>query len=82
VAINDRLQRLENKYPEPACEKQPCRRATAFTEWERREDDTLALVKGTPPPPLCAACPYREGGGPIRHVRVVRNAYGGEQDDE
>jgi hypothetical protein len=75
MGIEDRLQKLEGEYPPPACEEQPCQRAAAFTVWDRREDGTMALVRGKVPPPLCAACPYREDSR-ARHVQVVRNAYG------
>jgi hypothetical protein len=79
VAINDRLQRLEDEWPEPACEEQPCQRAPAFTQWERREDGSLALVKGTPPPPLCERCPARESNL-VRHVMIMRAPYSGDDD--
>jgi hypothetical protein len=27
---------------------------------------------GEGPPPLCGTCPYREGGGPIRHLVITK----------
>ena len=52
----------------------PCERV-AHTEVEM-VDGTLALAKGTPPPPLCDSCPHRDSEAPpIRHVRVLRDAY-------
>ena len=52
----------------------PCER-TYHTEVEQ-VGGVEVLVKGTPPPPLCDSCPHRDSEAPpIRHIKVVRNAY-------
>ncbi len=74
MAINDRLQRLEDDNPYLPCEERPCV-GIYHTEVERLGGEEL-LVKGTPPPPLCDSCPHRNSEArPINHVSVVRNAY-------
>jgi hypothetical protein len=73
VALNDRLNRLEGAYDPELCEARYCRRAPTFVEVIHYPDGSEDRI-GCEPPPLCARCPYRDGGGPerIRVVRVVR----------
>jgi hypothetical protein len=50
-----------------------------------RVGDTVTVVKGTPPPPLCESCPQRDNERPpselgIRSLTVVRTY--SEEDDK
>jgi hypothetical protein len=69
VAIEDRLKRLEGDSPD-LCAERPCVRLYT-TEVIRYPDGTRERIDEGPPP-KCAACPYREGGGPMRHLEVVK----------
>jgi hypothetical protein len=70
MAIKDRLRRLEGDGPY-LCQEAYCQRIV-FTETIVHPDGTEEQI-GEGPPPLCEACPYREGGGPIRHIEVIKN---------
>ncbi len=72
MALSRRLKKLEGNYGPELCEERHCLRPTTFVEVIRYPDGTMSPV-GDPPPPLCESCPYREGGGPIRHILVVRS---------
>jgi hypothetical protein len=70
MAIRDRLRRLEAERRPTLCEERHCLRRTT-TEVIRYPDGTEDRL-GAGPPPLCERCPYREVGGPIRHIEVVK----------
>jgi hypothetical protein len=79
VALEDRLQRLEDDNPD-LCEERPCV-GIYHTEVELVGGEEN-LVKGTPPPPLCVSCPHRDSEArPINHVTVLRNAYAAPEDE-
>jgi hypothetical protein len=62
--------RLEGAHGPQLCMERPCMRITTM-EVSRYPGDIEEKVSELPPP-LCESCPYREGGGPIRHVEVVK----------
>jgi hypothetical protein len=70
MAIRDRLRLLEAELGPTLCEERHCLRRTTM-EVIRYPDGTEDRL-GKEPPPLCEQCLYREGGGPIRHVEVVK----------
>jgi hypothetical protein len=70
MAIKDRLRRLEGDGPD-LCEEAHCQRIVT-TETIVYPDGTEEQI-GEGLPPLCEACPYHEGGGPIRHIVVIKN---------
>jgi hypothetical protein len=53
-------------------------RTRTFLEVIHYPDGTEERV-GCELPPLCPACPYREGSGPIRIVEVVRTVRAGDR---
>jgi hypothetical protein len=69
MAIKVRLKLLEGDDPE-LCQEALCQRIV-ITETIVHPDGTEVQI-GEGPPPLCEACPYHEGGGPIRHIEVAR----------
>jgi hypothetical protein len=69
MGLAARVKKLERNGQE-LCEHRYCMRLTT-TELIRYPDGTEERV-GEEPPPKCASCPYREGGGLIRHVEVVK----------
>jgi hypothetical protein len=69
MGLAARVKQLEEDGPE-LCEQRYCTRLVT-TEVTLYPDGTADRI-GEEPPPKCASCPYREGGGPIRHVEVVR----------
>jgi hypothetical protein len=71
VALSDRRKKLEGHHGPKLCEERYCMWAPTFVEVVRLPDGSEERV-GRKPPPLCPACPYREGGGPIRIVEIVR----------
>jgi len=73
MALADRLRRakkLEAAVGPQLCEARPCMRRVT-TEVIVHPDGTEERL-GEGPPPLCDLCPYREGGGPIRHIEIVK----------
>ena len=72
MGIEKRLRRLEAQRGPKLCEERYCMRAPTFVEVIRFPDGSDKRL-GEEPPPLCEQCPYREGGGPIRHVEVVKS---------
>ena len=73
MALADRLRRAKKLEGVPVpqlWEARPCVRLVT-TEVILYSDGTEERI-GDGPPPLCELCPYREGGGPIRHVEVLK----------
>jgi hypothetical protein len=71
MGIEKRLRRLEAERGPKLCEEHYCMRAPTVVEVILHPDGTEERL-GEGPPPLCDLCPYREGGGPIRHIEVVK----------
>jgi hypothetical protein len=74
MGLRERLRRLENDYVPDLCPERYCTRIV-YAEVIRYPDGTEERI-GEEPPPLCAECSYREGGGPggrIRAITVVLN---------
>jgi hypothetical protein len=71
MGIEKRLRRLEAQRGPELCEERYCMRAPTFVEVIRYPDGMEDRL-GEGPPSLCEQCLYREGGGPIRHVEVVK----------
>ena len=71
MAVRDRLRRLEGDHGPELCSEPHCLRIIT-TEVIRYPDGSEEYV-GDPPPPMCESCPYREGGGTIRHIVVVKS---------
>lgn len=70
MTLEDRLKRLEGEYGPELCEERHCMRAPTVVEVLCYPDGTEER-QGEEPPPLCLACPYREGGGPLRVIEVM-----------
>ena len=68
MGLADRVKRLEGSGPE-LCGQAYCMR---FTTVVSLYPDGTEERLGEGPPPLCDHCPYREGGGPIRHVEIIK----------
>jgi hypothetical protein len=71
MGIRDRLRRLEAERGPNLCEACHCLQAPTFVEIIHYPDGSEERL-GDEPSPLCQRCPYCEGGGPIRHVEVVK----------
>ena len=69
----ERLKRRILAHPE-LCEEAHCKGVTT-TETVVHPDGTIERLGKAPPAP-CGPCPYRGGGGPIRHVEIVRRYTG------
>ena len=73
MGLADRLRRakkLEGALGPQLCESRTCM-LVVTTEAILHPDGTKERL-GEGPPPLCGTCPYLEGGGPIRHIEVVK----------
>jgi hypothetical protein len=71
MGLEKGLRRLEAQRGPKLCEERHCMRAPTFVEVIHNSDESEERL-GCEPPPLCESCPYREGGGPIRHLEVVK----------
>jgi TPP-dependent indolepyruvate ferredoxin oxidoreductase alpha subunit len=76
VAVNDRIKRLEDAYPEPACEEPTCGRV--YYAHRRLLPGGREEYTGERPPELCEGCPERDNPNPpIRYFEVRLDYRGG-----
>ncbi len=71
--LGSEVERLRRAVGPELCEERSCRRISTV-EVVRHPDGTEEPASlGTPPPPLCAACPEHSNPKPrIRYIKVVR----------
>ena len=88
AGLSSELERLRRRIAgDPnLCEARACQGPIVHTMATRvlYEDGTEEWQRPPPKkrPPLCATCPYRHGGEPIRTIVIVRTVKAGNAGDE